>query len=158
MWRELAVSGITSGFDSAPPKWLGNSRHGTSAMLRMNGLGLSCGIARSASIVERGKSGLRRRPGIDPLQRPAHQGGPIAFGQAVGDAERLDALLICEQSDGAGPVGPPQAAIEAEGIEDAAERVPYVLVRVRLTRQRAGSGNFDRDVGELRQLQHLREL
>src|SRR3984893_19193885 len=35
MWREPAVSGITSGFDSAPPKWLGNSRHGTSAMLRM---------------------------------------------------------------------------------------------------------------------------
>src|SRR5712671_7053633 len=35
MWREPAVSGMTSGFDSAPPKWLGNSRHGTSAMLRM---------------------------------------------------------------------------------------------------------------------------
>src|SRR5215475_550898 len=35
MWRDFAVSGITSGFDSAPPKWLGNSRQGTSAMLRM---------------------------------------------------------------------------------------------------------------------------
>src|SRR5262249_17310081 len=27
--------GMTSGLESAPPKWLGNSRHGTSAMLRM---------------------------------------------------------------------------------------------------------------------------
>src|SRR5690242_5395967 len=35
MCLERAFSGITSGLDSAPPKWLGNSRHGTSAMLRM---------------------------------------------------------------------------------------------------------------------------
>ncbi len=31
MCLDPAVSGITSGFDSAPPKWLGNSSHGTSA-------------------------------------------------------------------------------------------------------------------------------
>ena len=38
-----AVSGVTSGFDSAPPKWLGYSFHGTSAMLRIDGLPLlSC--------------------------------------------------------------------------------------------------------------------
>jgi hypothetical protein len=47
MWREPAVSGITSGFDNAPPKWLGNSRHGTSAMLRMKGSGVSWAVARA---------------------------------------------------------------------------------------------------------------
>ena len=36
-----AVSGITSGFDSAPPKWLGNSSHGTSAMWRTKALRFS---------------------------------------------------------------------------------------------------------------------
>ena len=36
MCCERAVSGMTSGFESAPPKWFGNSLHGTSATLRMN--------------------------------------------------------------------------------------------------------------------------
>src|ERR1700732_3474420 len=86
------------------------------------------------------------RPAIDPPQRLAHQNSPVAVGQAVGDAKRLDSLLVCQQRDGSGPVGAPHAAIESERVKDAAERIPQILVGEWLVRQRAGAGDLDRDV------------
>jgi len=74
------------------------------------------------------RSSLRRRPAVDLLQRAAHEGRPVAVGEAVGDAKRLHALFVGQQGDRSGPVGPPHAAVEAEGIEDPAERFPDVLV------------------------------
>src|SRR6185437_16602783 len=47
MCRDAAVSGITRGFDRAPPKWSGNWRHGTSAMLRMK----ACRCSAAMSVV-----------------------------------------------------------------------------------------------------------
>ena len=41
--------------------------------------------------------GLRGRPVVDARQRAAHQGGAVAVREAVGDAERLDALLVGQQ-------------------------------------------------------------
>src|SRR3954452_788556 len=84
-------------------------------------------------------SGPGWRPFIDLLQRRTHQLGAVAAGQTVGDAKCLDALPVREQRDGAGPVGAPHAAIEAKGIEDASKRVPQVVVRESLVRQRTGT-------------------
>jgi hypothetical protein len=46
---------------------------------------------------------------------------------------------------------PNRAAIEAKGIEDAAERIPQVFVGEKFVRQRAGTADFHRDVGVGRQ-------
>ena len=103
----------------------------------------------------------RRPDGDQPYTRasvPAHQRGPIAVGEPIGDAEGIDPLLVGQQCDSAGPIGAPHAAIEAEGIEDARQRIPDVLVRVRLARERAGAGDLNRDVGVLGELQHLRQV
>src|SRR5262245_50717481 len=88
-----------------------------------------------------------RLPFVDALQSLAHQLGPIALGEAIGDAERVDALFIRQQLRGAGPVGAPQAALEAEAIEDATQRLPNILVRKRLVRKRAGARDLDDDIG-----------
>ena len=80
-------------------------------------------------------SAWRGRPAIDPLQRPTHQHRPVVVGQTVGDAERLDPLLVGQQPDRSGPVGAPQTAIEAKGVENTAERVPEVFAREGLVRQ-----------------------
>ena len=66
--------------------------------------------------------------------------------------------LIGQQGDRPGPVGAPQAAIEAEGVEDAAQRIPDVLVGKRLVAQRAGAADLDRDVLVRRQGQQQRQL
>ena len=99
-----------------------------------------------------------RRPVVNPRQAVAHQLGAIAVRQPVGDAERLDPLLVGQQRDRAGPVGAPHAAVEAKGVEDAAERIPDVLVWERLVRQGAGAADLDRDVGVRGQRQHLRQF
>ena len=65
---------------------------------------------------------------VDPRQRLAHERRLVTVGQAIGDAKRLDPLLIRHYLDRAGPVGAPQAAVEAERVEDAPERIPQVIV------------------------------
>ena len=67
-------------------------------------------------------------PVIDPLKSIAHERRPLTVGQSIGDAKRLDPLLVTQHSDGPGPVGAPHAAIEAESVEDATERIPDVFV------------------------------
>jgi hypothetical protein len=95
---------------------------------------------------------------IDPLERLTHKQGPVTVGRAVGDAKRLDPLLVCQQPDRSDPVGAPHAATEAKGIEDAAERVPYVFVGEGLVRQGAGPADFHRDVVVGRQGQQLWQI
>ena len=105
-----------------------------------------------------GRSGLRPRPVIDALERLTHKKGAVAVGQAVGDAKRLDPLLVSQQPDRPGPVGAPHAAIEAENFEHAAERVPDVLVREGIVRQRARAADFDCDVIVGRERQQLWQI
>src|ERR1700691_4213176 len=88
----------------------------------------------------------RRRPVVDAAERVAHQPGAVGTGKTGRDAEGVDALFISEEGDGAGPVGAPEAAVEAESVEDAAERVPDVGVGKLLVRQRAGAADLDDDV------------
>src|SRR6185503_13921544 len=69
-----------------------------------------------------------------------------------------DSLLVRQHADRTGPVGAPHAAVEAERVEDAGERIPDVLVREWLVRQRAGAGDLHRDVGIWRERQQLRQI
>src|SRR4051794_32588368 len=69
MCREPAVSGITSGFESAPPKWLGNSRHGTSTMLRMKAPLLSEAMVAPSQITRSND----QRPAVDIDSRPGRK-------------------------------------------------------------------------------------
>src|SRR5205823_12333962 len=92
------------------------------------------------------RSGLRWRPVVDAACRAAHQRGAIAVGQ-FRQAECVDPLCVGEQFDRTGPVGAPQAAVEAKGVEDAAERIPNVPIRERIVRECAGAGNLDDYVG-----------
>ena len=89
--------------------------------------------------VEHQGAGSTRRPLINPLERPAHQHRPVTVGQPIGDAEGVDPLRIRQQTHRPCPVRPPQAALEPVGIENARERVPDILVRERLVRERAGA-------------------
>src|SRR5262245_651705 len=73
-----------------------------------------------------------RRPLVDALQRSAHQRGLLARRQTIGVAERVDPLPVRQQPDCTGPVGTPQAALEAEGVEDPPQRIPDVLVGIGL--------------------------
>ena len=101
---------------------------------------------------------LRRRPFVDLARGPTHQLGAVAIRQPVRDAERLNPLFVGQQFDCACPVGAPQAAVEAEGGEDAAERVPDVLIGKRIVRQRARAGDFDRHIWVGRERQHFRQI
>src|SRR5262249_23298624 len=80
----------------------------------------------------RGGSGSFRGPLVHALQRASHQRALVAVRQAIAVAESVDALLVRQQFHRAGPVGAPHAAIDAEGVEDARERIPDVLVRIGL--------------------------
>src|SRR5437879_2362380 len=77
-----------------------------------------------------------RRPAIRLGAGAAHQHRPFAVAQAGGLAEGLDGLLVVDDRESAGPVGAPQAALEAPGVEQAAERIPDVREGIRLLRQR----------------------
>src|SRR5882762_6715676 len=92
------------------------------------------------------RSRALRRPLVDALERAAHERALVALRQPIGVAEGIDALLVRQESDRAGPVGAPQAAVDAEGVEDAGERVPDVLEGIGLARERAGAGDLDRDI------------
>ena len=54
-----------------------------------------------------------RRPAIGLGAGTAHQHRPFTVAQAVGLAEWLDGLFVVDDSEGAGPVGAPQAAVES---------------------------------------------
>src|ERR1700759_768770 len=64
MCLEPAVSGITSGFDSAPPKGSGNCRHGTSAMLRITLLRSLAMVSRSLPAVSLRRRKIARHPAL----------------------------------------------------------------------------------------------
>jgi hypothetical protein len=76
----------------------------------------------------------------------------------VGLAEGLDGLFVVDDSEGASPVGTPQAAFEAPGVEHAGEGVPDVRERIGLAGQRAGTADLDHRVPALREIQHLRQI
>src|ERR1700722_1152985 len=96
----------------------------------INGLG--------SSLISPPKSGFaRRRPFVDLARRPARQLRLVAIRQLVVHAERIDPLLVGQDFDRARPVGAPQAAVKGERAEDAAKRLPDVLIRERLMGQRA---------------------
>ena len=78
---------------------------------------------------------MSRRPAINPLESFTHNCGSVAVREAVGNPKRFDPLLVGQHSDRAGPIGAPHAVAEAEGIEDAAERIPDVVIRERSVRQ-----------------------
>src|SRR5438874_13084095 len=80
---------------------------------------------------------LLRRPAISLGAGAAHQHCPLAVAQAISLNERLDGLLVVDDSKRACPVRAPQAAIEPPGIKHAGKRVPNVWKWIRLPRQRA---------------------
>ena len=83
-----------------------------------------------------------RRPVIDPGAGAAHQRCPLAFGQAVGKAEWFDGLFEVDDRKRTGPVGAPQAAVDAPGVEDAGERVPDVREGIGFLRKRTGAADL----------------
>src|SRR5258705_11623164 len=75
-------------------------------------------------------SRLFRRPAIRLGAGTAHQHCAFTVAQAIGLAERLDGLLVVDDSEGASPVGTPQAAFETPGVEHAGKGVPDVRERI----------------------------
>src|SRR5215831_8872392 len=67
-----------------------------------------------------------RRPAISLGAGTAHQRRALALAQAVGETEGFDGLFVIDDRECAGPVGAPQAAVEAPGVEHTGERVPDV--------------------------------
>src|SRR5215469_14777875 len=120
---------------------------------------MSC-AARSSSCQNRAVSSLHLRPIVDPHQCLAHQSGAVALRQTIGDPKGVNALLVGQHSDCAGPVGAPHATVEAESVEDPAERIPNIAIGKRLVRQRAGAAYLDGDIvmgGERQQLRQIGE-
>jgi hypothetical protein len=64
----------------------------------------------------------------------------------VREAKRIDTFPIGQEGDRARPVGAPHAAVEAECIKDAGERVPNVAVGEGFMRERAGTADLYPDV------------
>src|SRR5262245_1458154 len=67
-----------------------------------------------------------RRPAVSLGAGTAHQHRALTLAQAAGETEGLDGLFVVDDREGAGPVGAPQAAVEAPGVEHTGERVPDV--------------------------------
>src|SRR5882672_9617094 len=61
----------------------------------------------------------------------------------MGLVEGLDGLFVVDDSEGASPVGTPQAAFETPGVEHAGEGVPDVRERIGFAGQRAGTADLD---------------
>src|SRR4029434_3082821 len=66
------------------------------------------------------------RPAISLGAGSAHQHRALTLAQAVSETEGLDGLFGANDRECAGPVGAPQAAVEAPGVEHTGERVPDV--------------------------------
>ena len=60
---------------------------------------------------------MLRLPAVSLHASAAHQHRPLAVGEALRLEERLDGLLEIDHGKSAGPVGAPQAALEAPGVE-----------------------------------------
>jgi len=111
-------------------------------------------------VQNRAVSSLRLWPIVDPHQCLAHQRSAIALRQTMGDAKGVNALLVGQHSDCAGPVGAPHATVEAKSVEDPAERIPDISVRIGLVCQRAGAAYLDGNIimgGERQQLRQIGE-
>src|SRR5579871_4294550 len=96
------------------------------ASVRLRVSGHSARVARAVYARQSGGSGLPWSPVVDALQRFTHQRGALAVRQAIGDAKGVHTLRVAQHADRARPVGAPHAALEAERIEDAGERIPDV--------------------------------
>src|SRR5262249_48992199 len=79
-----------------------------------------------------------RRPAVSLGAGTAHQHRALTLAQAAGETEGLDGLFVVDDRECAGPVGAPQAAVEAPGIKHTGERVPDVWEGIRFLGQRAG--------------------
>src|SRR5688572_5460258 len=97
---------------------------------------------------------LRWRPLVYFRQAAAHQLCLVTVRQTIGHAERIDGWLVVDDGLRARPVGAPHAAVEAEGVEHARQRIPDILVREWLVRQRAGARDLDADVLVRGEFQH----
>lgn len=84
-----------------------------------------------------------RRPAVNLREGHAHEGGALCLRELVRDPECLNPLRVGQQAHSPGPVGAPQAAIEAERLEDLAQWLPNVWVRKGLMGQGTGTGNLD---------------
>ena len=82
----------------------------------------------------------------------------LGIRELVSDPERLNALLVGQQSHCPGPVGAPHASVEAERIEYLAQRLPDVRVREWLMGQGTGSGNLDSHVVAFRKRNHVGQI
>src|SRR5262245_65621321 len=87
-----------------------------------------------------------RRPAVSLGAGIAHQHRALTLAQAVGETEGLDGLFVVDDREGAGPVGAPQAAVEAPGIEHTAERIPDVWEGMRFRGQCAGAADLAHQV------------
>src|SRR5204862_6770917 len=73
------------------------------------------------------QSGTVALPAVDSLQRSSHQRCLVALRQAVGVAERRDALLIGQHADRPCPVGAPHATLQPKRIDDPQYRLPDIV-------------------------------
>jgi hypothetical protein len=89
----------------------------------------------------------RWSPFVDACQCLTHEHGLVAVGETIRDPKRLDPVPIRHHFDGAGPVGAPQTALQAEGVEDTRQRIPQVGKGKGGVRQGAGTADFHRHVG-----------
>src|SRR4029434_2606934 len=93
-----------------------------------------------------------RRPAVCLGAGSAHQHRALTLAQAVSETEGLDGLFVVDDRECAGPVGAPQAAVEAPGVEHTRARLPYGCARIRFLGQRAGTADLDHHVRALGQL------
>src|SRR5262245_44166836 len=104
MCFDCAVSGMTSGFDSAPPKWSGNCRHGTSAMLRMKASRLSVAMLPTPNYFAGTAPGSQRLPktgslcGVGGSSQDPVEGGRISASTCASMTKGLLAFTACSSA------------------------------------------------------------
>jgi hypothetical protein len=96
-----------------------------------------------------------RRPTIRLRGGATHKHDSFAGAQAVSFQERLDGLLVIDDSESPRPVGALQAAVETPRIEYAKKQVPDIRERIRVLGQRAGAGNLDHGILPFGEFQDL---
>src|SRR3954467_182778 len=84
-----------------------------------------------------------RLPPVRLGARPAHQHGALGIREPLRLEERLHALPVVHHGGRARPVGAPEAALEAPRVEYTLQRIPDIVVGIRLLRERAGAAHLD---------------
>src|SRR3984893_13300558 len=132
------------------------AEHEIGARLKRNVMALLC---RQGEIFKMGLAVLARIYPYDHARAPSsHERRLVTLGQALGVAERRDALLVCQHADRPCPVGAPHAALQPERIDDAQYRLPNIVVGERLVRHRAGAADLHPYVVVLSQGEQLRKI